>query len=316
MSNDRILITGGCGFIGANLIETLREHTGCEVRVLDNESMGSADWIKQFDVDFLSGDIRNRNDLERALKDVDSVVHLAADTRVMDSIENPAFNFETNVAGTFGLLSAMRDLGVPKVVNASSGGAILGEVPPPVHEEMVPRPTSPYGASKLAAEGYCSAFSGAYGTSAISLRFSNVYGVYSYHKGSVVAHFLKNILFNRPLIVYGDGSQIRDYIFSRDLAKGIVSALNSDLSGVYQLGSGKPTTINQLIEEIRTVVGSDYSFDVEYRDFREGEIRNTYCNIDKAKEGLGYAPEIGLQQGLEITWDWFKSNKGLFEPAD
>lgn len=313
---DRILITGGCGFVGANLIEALREHTSCEVRVLDNESMGSANWIKQFDVDFISGDIRNRSDLERALKDVDSVVHLAADTRVMDSIENPSFNFENNVAGTFGLLSAMRDLGVPKIINASSGGAILGEVPPPVHEEMVPRPTSPYGASKLAVEGYCSAFSCAYGTSTISLRFSNVYGVYSYHKGSVVAHFLKNIIFKRPLIVYGDGSQIRDYIFSRDLAKGILAALSSDLSGVYQLGSGKPTTINQLIEEMRAVVGSDYSFDVEYRDFREGEIRNTYCNIDKAKEGLDYAPEIELKQGLKITWDWFKSNKGFFEPAD
>lgn len=316
MSKDRILITGGCGFVGANLIEILREKTDYHIRVLDNESMGRADWIKQFEVEFTHGDIRSYEDLRDALKDIDLVVHLAADTRVMDSILDPTLNFETNVAGSFTLLSTMREMGVQSLVNASTGGAILGEVPPPVSEEMVPNPVSPYGASKLAVEGYCSAFAGAYGMSATSLRFSNVYGVHSYHKGSVVAHFYKNILAGRPLIVYGDGSQTRDYVFSRDLAVGILSAMNSGKSGVYQLGTGRPTTINELIEEMRRIVGANYDFDVKYENFRDGEIRHTYCNIDKAKKKLGYAPSTELREGLEFTWEWFKRNRNLFNKQD
>lgn len=312
MSTDRILITGGCGFVGANLIETLREKTDYHIRVLDNESMGRADWIKQFDIDFIRGDIRNREDLRCALKNIDSVVHLAADTRVMDSIADPTLNFETNVVGSFALLTVMREMGVKRLVNASTGGAILGEVPPPVSEEMVPNPVSPYGASKLAVEGYCSAFAGAYGMSATSLRFSNVYGVHSYHKGSVVAHFFKNILAGRPLTVYGDGSQTRDYVFSRDLAVGILSAMKSGKSGVFQLGTGRPTTINELIEEIRKVAVANYAFDVEYKNFREGEIRHTYCNIEKSRRELDYSPTTSLRNGLEVTWEWFKQNKDLF----
>ena len=122
------------------------------------------------------------------------MVHLAADTRVMDSIENPAHNFEYNVIGTFNLLELCRELGVNRVVAASTGGAILGDVEPPVHERMAPQPTSPYGASKLMLEGYLSAFSSSYGVSGCALRFSNIYGPRSFHKGSVVAHFYKRIL--------------------------------------------------------------------------------------------------------------------------
>lgn len=312
MASRTILITGGCGFVGANLIEELRRSTDCQVRVLDNETMGKAEWVRDFDVDFIRGDIRDRQVLGQALKGVDTVVHLAADTRVMDSIADPRFNFETNVIGSFELLSAMREAGCQRIVNASTGGAILGEVPPPVHEEMVPKPVSPYGASKLAVEGYCSAFSGAYGMHAVSLRFSNVYGVYSYHKGSVVAHFFKNILQGKPLTVYGDGSQTRDYVFSRDLSQGILLAVEADKSGVFQLGSGQPVSLNELIDEIRAVVGPEYDFEVKYEDFREGEIRYTYCDIKKAEENLGFRPKTDLRTGLSITWDWFKENRAFF----
>lgn len=310
-----ILITGGCGFVGANLIDVLRQDTDVQIKVLDNESMGRREWISQFDVEFYESDIRNSAEVEKALVGVDTVVHLAADTRVMDSISNPVLNFETNVVGSFTLLSAMRKAGVQRIVNASTGGAILGEVPPPVDENMAPHPTSPYGASKLAVEGYLSAFSGAYGMAATSLRFSNVYGLYSYHKGSVVAHFLKNILLGQPLVVYGDGSQTRDYVFSQDLVRGIISAIQSDVSGVYQLGTGKATSLNELIDIMRTIVGSQYDFDVEYKDFRDGEIRHTYCNIDKAKNALGYAPASGLTTGLSKTWDWFCENRRYFEAS-
>ncbi|HFC04760.1 MAG TPA: NAD-dependent epimerase/dehydratase family protein, partial [Rhizobiales bacterium] len=173
----RVLITGGCGFIGSNLARRLIAVDACDhIAVIDNESLGNRTVLDGIDVEFISGDMRNDEDVRGAVKDMDAVVHLAADTRVLDSIDNPVFNYENNVQATFNLLLAMRDLGVERLANASTGGAILGEVPPPVHEEMVPKPLSPYGASKLAVEGYCSAFSASYGLKALSMRFSNVYG--------------------------------------------------------------------------------------------------------------------------------------------
>lgn len=265
---ERILITGGCGFVGCNLIPFLLRNGNYDIRVLDNLSLGRREWIDEFDVEFVQGDIRDNTALDRALKNVDIVVHLAADTRVMDSIEDPNKNFDYNVIGSFNLLDRMRLADVNRIINASTGEAIMGEVDPPVHEEMTPRPTAPYGASKLAVEGYVSAFSGAYGFKGTSLRFSNVYGPRSFHKGSVVATFMRQILNGEPLTVYGDGSQTRDYIFSEDLAGGIQKAVEARVSGVYQLGTGKGTYLNGLIDALRTVTGK--SFEVNYERFRPG----------------------------------------------
>jgi len=302
----KVLITGGAGFVGTNLTAHLNRIGGHEVRVLDNESLGKREHLAGLDVDFIHGDIRDRDAVKAALEGIDAVVHLAADTRVIDSIEDPRKNFEANVIGTFNVLDAMREAGINRFVNASTGGAILGEVPPPVHEEMVPHPASPYGASKLAVEGYCSAFAASYGLRSVSLRFSNVYGPRSFHKGSVVAHFYKQIMAGKPLVVYGDGSQVRDYVYIENLCDGIVAALTCDFDGAIQLGSGNPTTINELIEVIRTVV-APADFTVEYKDFRAGEIHTTYCDISRAKKVLGFAPRMDLAAGLKTTWDWFQS---------
>jgi UDP-glucose 4-epimerase len=304
---ERILITGGCGFIGSNLVAYLARYGRPKVRIFDNESLGTREHIAEFDFQFVHGDVCDAEALGAALKGVDAVVHLAADTRVIDSIENPEQNFYSNVVGTFNLLKCMRQGGVKHLINASTGGAILGAAVPPVNEEMVPNPLSPYGASKLAAEGYCSAFAGAYGFSAISLRFSNVYGPRSYHKGSVVAHFFKQILSGQDLVVYGDGTQIRDYVFVEDLCAGIKQALESEKSGVYQLGTGRPTSIKELIQLIKKTVGDTHQFRVRYTDFRPGEIRETWCDISKASRELNYEPTIGLGEGLKRTWEWFRS---------
>ena len=274
--------------------------------MLDNEVLGSREVLEGTDAEFIHGDIRDRRILDAALKGVDAVVHLAADTRVIDSIADPQFNFDNNVTGTFNLLMAMREAGAPRLVNASTGGAILGEVPPPVHEDMAPAPTSPYGAAKLAVEGYCSAFSASYGMQAVSLRFSNVYGPLSFHKGSVVAAFFRAILAGKPLIIFGDGSQQRDYVHIDDLCDGIIAGLTSAKSGAFQLGTGVPVTLNELVEEMRAAVGPEYAgFEVIHEDFRPGEIRNTYCDISKAKRELGYSPRVGLKEGLKETWAWF-----------
>ena len=299
----RVLITGGCGFVGVNVAAALCAAGGYRVRVIDNESLGKREHLEGIEAEFIHGDIRNRDDVRAAMAGCEAVVHLAADTRVIESIEDPQLNFDTNVVGTFNVLEVMRDLGVTQFVNASTGGAILGEVDPPAHERMLPQPMSPYGASKLAVEGYCSAFSASYGLNAASLRFSNVYGPRSFHKGSVVAHFFKQILKGVPLVVYGDGSQVRDYVYVEDLCAGIISAIERNAAGVFQLGTGIPTTLNQLIDAMRPVTGRD--FDVRYEPVRAGEVHTTWCDISKAREGLGFNPDTPLPDGLQNTWNWF-----------
>ena len=298
-----ILITGGAGFIGVNLCAHLAAHGGYDVTVLDNETMGDRRHLDGSGARFVEGDIRDAQALDKVVAGQDVVVHLAADTRVMDSIENPDYNFDVNVNGSFRLLQACRKHGVGRVVAASTGGAILGEVPPPVHEEMVAMPMAPYGASKLAMEGYLSAFSGAYGVQGCALRFSNIYGPRSYHKGSVVAHFYKQMLAERELVVYGDGSQARDFLFIGDLVEGIRRAMEIDATGVFQLGSGRPTTVNELLDIIRDVTGR--SPQVRFEDFRAGEIHTTWCDISKARAGLDFDPATQLSDGMRQTWDWF-----------
>ena len=300
----RILITGGAGFIGRHLASHLTDHE-LSVTVLDNESLGDRRHLDLDRVRFVAGDLRSPSDLLQALDGQDAVVHLAADTRVMDSIEDPTHNFDNNVVGTFNLLNACRELGVGRVVAASTGGAILGEVDPPVHEEMAPMPTSPYGASKLMLEGYLSAYASSYGLSSCALRFSNIYGPRSFHKGSVVAAFFKQVLAGERPTVYGDGSQTRDYLYVGDLVEAIRVAMLSDVTGPYQLGSGHGTTLNELLATMRTVTG--LPIEVDYVDFRDGEVRDTWCQVDKARAGFGYDPSTPLEEGLRATWEWFRS---------
>jgi len=307
----KILITGGAGFIGRHLVAHLASRDDTAVTVIDNESLGDRKHLDLEKVRFIHGDLVDRDELRAALEGQDAVVHLAADTRVMDSIENPQHNFDNNVIGTFNLLELSRELGVGRIVAASTGGAILGDVEPPVHEQMPPHPTSPYGASKLMLEGYLSAYSSSFGVSGCALRFSNIYGPRSFHKGSVVAHFFKQVMAGEPLVVFGDGSQTRDYLYVGDLVEAIRVAVDSDATGAYQLGSGKPTTLNELIDVMRTVTGRD--LDVVYRDFRAGEVRESWCQIDKARQSFGFDPTTRLEDGLRSTWAWFQT---ATEPTD
>ena len=303
----RLLVTGGAGFVGSNLIARLDELGGHEIVVLDNEVLGSREAIADTSATFLHGDILDMAAVSRALEGVDAVVHLAADTRVIPSISAPKFNFDVNVLGSINLLEQMRQASVDRIVNASTGGAIIGEAEPPVHEAMVPAPMSPYGASKLAVEGYCSAYAASYGMKATSLRFSNVYGPRSWHKGSVVAHFIKQIMKGEPLVIYGDGGQTRDYVFARDLADGIAAALAADISGPLQLGTGIGTPLNDIVAMLREISGEN--FEVRHEDLRSGEIVHTWCDISRARDLIGYDPGTGLREGLEETWAWFVDNR-------
>lgn len=304
----KLLITGGAGFVGTNLVADLCDRDDFEITVFDNETLGHRDNIASFPVHFIHGDIRDRAALADAMAGHDAIIHLAADTRVMDSITDPSFNFDNNVAATFQLLELAREQGVRRVINASTGGAILGEAPSPVHENMPARPLSPYGAAKLAVEGYMNAFGACYGLQTCSLRFSNIYGPRSYHKGSVVAYFIRRLLAGQGLTVYGDGEQVRDYLYVGDLTTGIRQALIQGASGTYQLGTGKPTSLRELIEIIAEVTGKRPQ--VTYEPARSGEIHKTYCDISKASRELGFAPRTDLAQGIRETWRWFLAQTG------
>lgn len=301
------LVTGGCGFIGVNLVSRLCGR-GDAVRVFDNLSTGRHEDAAALGAQVIVGDVRDASALSDAAKGADVVVHLAAHTRVIESIADPDLNFDVNVLGTKNVLQACRDAGVQKLVFASTGGAILGDREPPVHEEMVPRPISPYGAGKLAGEAYCSAFTGSFGLNTVALRFSNVYGPLSYHKGSVIAQFFRNLLQGEPLVVYGDGSQTRDFVFVEDLIDAVLLVERIDTPGdMFQIASGRETSLNELIALIGQVVpGRDLN--VCYEPARRGEIARNYANIEKARKALGYEPRVPLEEGLRRTWHWFTAS--------
>jgi UDP-glucose 4-epimerase len=307
------LVTGGCGFIGVNLVSRLAGR-GARVRVLDNLSLGRREDVAPLGIDLRVGDIRDLALLGSACQEMDVVVHLAAHTRVVESVSHPELNFEINAIGTMNVLRACREAGVKKVIFASTGGAILGEQEPPVHEGMVPRPVSPYGASKLVGEAYCSAFCGSFGLNTVALRFSNVYGPYSYHKGSVVAQFFRNLMQGEPLVIYGDGRQTRDFLYVDDLVDAVLLADKSETPGeVFQIASGRETSIKDLLAAMKEVLPG-VKFDVRYEPARAGEILRNYASIEKARRLLGYAPRTPLDEGLRNTWRWFVSQNGRGVP--
>ena len=302
-----ILITGGCGFIGSNLIRYLESRPGTDDRIVvfDNLTTGHKSDLEGTVAELIEGDITDYDAVSNALSGIDHIVHLAAHTRVIESVENPRKNMQDNVIGTFTVLEAARDTGVESVVIASTGGAIIGEAEPPVHEEMVPKPISPYGASKLCCEAYCSAFSGAYGLRTTALRFANVYGPFSYHKGSVVAKFFRSIQQNEQLLVYGDGTQTRDFVFTKDLCRGITAALDrkGPAYDYFHLGSGKETSVLELLDLMEQVTGA--KLDVRFEAARAGEIYRNYTKIGKAQRHLGFSPDTEFEAGLRETWEWF-----------
>jgi UDP-glucose 4-epimerase len=209
--------------------------------------------------------------------------------------------------GTFNVLEAARKSGVKRVVFASSNAA-AGQQSPPVNEMGVPRPASPYRASKLAAEGYCSAYSEAYGLETVALRFANAYGPHSTHKTSVIARFLSLALRNEPISIYGDGSQTRDFVYVEDLCRAIRLALDGEgvQSGVYQIGTGVETSVNDLVATLEEVLGK--TLEKKSLPVRRGEVQRMFLDITKARTLLGYEPGVSLREGLEETCQWFISN--------
>jgi UDP-glucose 4-epimerase len=307
VTRGRVLVTGGAGFIGVNLAPVLSD-LGYATRCYDDLSTGRRDDAENAAYDeIVEGDVLDLPALVEATRDCTHVVHLAAQAGVPASVDDPLADCEINVRGTLHALIAARDASVAGFVFASSN-APLGEITPPAHEGVVARPTSPYGASKLAGEAYCSAFAGSYDLPTTVLRFANVYGPYSYHKGSVVAAFCKRAMSGETLIVFGDGTQTRDFVFVEDLSRGIAAAVAGGGKGVVaHLASGTETTV---LEVARLVAERLGGAPVEHRPPRVGDVARSAADISTARELFGFAPRVSLEEGLDLTVSWFRESGG------
>lgn len=301
-----VLVTGGAGFVGATLVRRLVE-AGRAVRVLDNLTTGDVAHLDGVGAELIEGDIRDAKTLDDALDGIESVVHLAAAGSVVMSVADPGTNFNVNVFGTFQVLDAARRAGIDRTVLASTGGALIGDAKPPVDEHSLPKPISPYGASKLAGEGYAHAFAKVYGLRTIALRFANAYGPWSARKRGAVTTFFRAINAGEPIVIYGDGSASRDYTHVDDICHALELALDSDVPGgtVFHIASGVETTVQALADLCRDAAGAP-EHPIEYRPKRPGEVERNFASYDLARRFLGYAPTISREEGIRSTWKWFQ----------
>lgn len=297
----KVLVTGGCGFLGATLVPAL-EAQGCAVRVLDDLSAGVPQRLPP-STELIQGSVLDADAVKRAVESVDAVVHLAALTSVLDSLNDPWPGFEVNVRGTLTVLDQAAQASASCFLFASSNAAV-GEQEPPITEEVASTPLSPYGASKAAGEAYCSAFAKSRGLRTVVLRFANAYGPHFEHKTSVIPNFFRSLRRGDPVTLYGDGKQTRDFIHVEDVAQAIVKAIaREDASGTFQIATETETSISELVRLMHHTTGIEPRID--HVPQPRGEIRRNYAGIARARRELGYSPVVPLAGGLDRTWRWF-----------
>jgi UDP-glucose 4-epimerase len=299
----RVLVTGGAGFVGANLVGFLAEE-GHEVTVLDDLSAGAPpDWWRQRSGPrCVQGRIEDSSALRRATRGAEAVVHLAARPGVADSVARPDLDFGVNVLGTFNAVDAARRAGVRTFVFASSG-AVLAGATPPLREDMPAAPLSPYGASKLYGEGITAA-ARVFDMVGISLRFANVYGPLSAHKKSVISLFIRRALSHKPFVVYGDGNQTRDFLYVEDVCTAIEATLRATDPGIYHLGTGVETSVNELVEKVARACDTNPA--VERKPPRAGDAARSFVDLSSAQRALGWNPRVDLEEGLRRTVEWMR----------
>ena len=296
------LITGAAGFLGSSLANQLTRE-GHLVRGLDDLSAGDPKALGP-DVHFTRGDLSDRPKLWTLLQEVDVVYHLAARVSVPESILYPRDYNNVNVGGTVALMEAMRDVGVRRVVLGSSG-AVYGDLrEQPLKETVTPDPRSPYAVSKLAAEYYVRTIGTLWGIETVSLRIFNAYGPGQHLPAShppVVPHYLKQALRGGTLVVHGDGSQTRDYVYVDDVVSGMVAAATApNVDGmVINIGSGEETSVTELIRCVQQVTGSNA--EVIYNPKTSGGVSRLCADLTLAREKLNYRPSMDLEEGLRLT---------------
>jgi UDP-glucose 4-epimerase len=300
----RILVTGGAGFIGSNIVERLLE-LGHEPVVLDDVSSGYRDNLVA-GVAFVEGDVRSRDAVDAATERSDVVLHLAASVGNARSIADPLADAAINVLGTLNVLEAARARGIKRIVFSSSAG-IFGELKTlPIAEDHPQDPDSPYGTSKLAAEKMCLVYNKLHGMHNVCLRYFNVYGPHQRYDayGNVIPIFADCILRGRPLTIFGDGEQTRDFVNVADVATAnIAAALTPGVSGVFNIGSASRITINDLARVMQAVSGVEVG--VVYAPPRQGDVRDSLADITAARTAFAYSPAVPIEgRGLQEYMDW------------
>jgi UDP-glucose 4-epimerase len=301
---NKILVTGGAGFIGSNLIPLLLEK-GYSVSVFDNLYSGKMENLANIHnhpkFQFIGGDIRDRATLNSAFAGIDAIVHLAALIDVPDSVADPALTHEVNVTGTLNVLQEATKSKVNKIVFASST-AVYGDTKTlPVKEETPLRSISPYAASKAASEAYLYAFNKCYGIETVALRFFNVYGPRNENSpySGVITKFIRKALNHQALTVEGDGEQTRDFIHVTDVAKALTLALETENVGgeVFNICTGKPKSVNNLVGILQ--IATEQKLQVIHGSARVGDIRHSYGDPTKATKQLGFKARVMLAEGLK-----------------
>ena len=299
----RALVTGGAGFIGSNLVDALIKR-GDSVEIVDNLSSGKRENVhEQARLHVL--DVREPlGDLFVELRP-DVCFHLAAQADVRVSVERPDYDAEVNVIGTVRVLEAARSVGA-LVVFASSGGAIYGECDKPADEASERRPLAPYGTAKLAGEEYLLTYQRLHGMANVALRFGNVFGPRQdpHGEAGVVAIFLGRLRDGETCLIYGDGKQERDYVYVGDVVAAALAAANVE-GGIFNVGTGRATSVLELYDLCRKVAGSD--LEARLAPARTGELRRSVLDNSKAADELGWRPDTALEEGLRHTWDWIRA---------
>lgn len=302
----KILVTGGAGFIGSNLTDALIQQ-GHDVSVVDNLSTGQKENLnkkaKFFELDLTDEKLTEIFEIEKP----EIIFHLAAQIDVRKSVTDPVWDAKQNILGSVNLLESAKKHKVKKIIFSSTGGAIYGDtdqIPTPEgHPEL---PISPYGIAKLTIEKYLYYYNKIFGLLYIALRYSNVYGPRQNSKGEagVVAIFCDKLLANQNPVIHGDGKQTRDYVFVDDVVRANLAALESEKIGIYNIGTSIEADVNKIAELIKSNIDTDIEF--TYADAKEGEQQKSCIDYSKAKNELGWHPEINLEEGIKKTVDWFK----------
>jgi UDP-glucose 4-epimerase len=307
MKNKKVVVTGGLGFIGSHLIERLNQKN--DVIIVDNQSSGSIKNIEGLDftrIDTNFGDITETN-LEQIFEGADYVFHMAAVTSVPQSVEDPIRSNEVNITGILKVLEAARKCDVEKLVFSSSS-AVYGETETlPITESNPINPLSPYAVTKATGELYCNVYTEIYGLSTISLRYFNVFGPRQDPESqyaAVIPIFINKLLKNENPIIYGDGEQTRDFVSVKDVVDANLLSAQSSATGVYNIGLGKSTTVNQLLEIIKNYMDKDIK--PVYEPERSGEIKHSIADVSKAKS-IGFSPGNDFNNELIETVNWFKN---------
>ena len=307
------IVTGACGFVGINLVERLLKD-GHNVIGIDNFIVGSIGELERTcghfeNFKFFNFDFSRRYSDESIFEGSDIIYHLGGMSGIRPSLKTPDIWFNNNVMGTFNILEIGRKYGIKNIVIASSS-ACLGDVDPPMNEDMPMRPISPYGASKGCKELYAKAYSYSYNMNVSALRFSNVYGPHSTIKISLVAKFIRKILAGEQINIYGHGTQTRDFIYVDDLMDAIISAGNKNVGGeIFQISTTVETSVNEMTKIIcQGMMKHGYEIPrIEYTDPVLGDIQTNFADNTKARNILEWKPKVDIEEGIEETIKWFIS---------